>query len=117
MIVLLLLLPLFQAAPKPHRKLTQTNLVGGDDFSDQESHGLTHPSLVGTENHLNRQVKSNLFPFKNIDTKSFSCQIPRSESTTQHQILVKEKHKGMTTEPIQRWVCNLTSDEIFSNFR
>ena len=66
MIVLLLLLPLFQAAPKPHRKLTQTNLVGGDENSDQESHGLTHPSLVENENHLNRQVKSHLFLFKNI---------------------------------------------------
>ena len=75
MIVLLLLLPLFQAAPKPHiKQLTQTNLVGGDENSDQESHGLTHPSLVGNENHLNRQVKSHLFLFKNITQRIIHIQ-------------------------------------------
>merc|ERR1711974_326511 len=76
MILLLLLLPFCQAVPKPHP--TSPALVGSegneavaDDYSDQQPHEWAHPSLVGSENHLNRQLPNPpigfRYPSSNLD--------------------------------------------------
>merc|ERR1711974_303056 len=76
MILLLLLLPFCQAVPKPHP--TSPALVGSegneavaDDYSDQQPHEWAHPSLVGSENHLNRQLPNPPtgfhYPSSNLD--------------------------------------------------
>merc|ERR1711990_19567 len=76
MILLLLLLPFCQAAPKPHP--TSPALIGSegneavaDDYSDQQPHEWAHPSLVGSENHLNRQLPNPpigfRYPSSNLD--------------------------------------------------